>query len=291
MDKIKGHPESLGKKIQERNKKEKVWWKYTVSLVIFVIYLLPIYVLVVMSFKEKTDFSSRLLLPDYLYLDNYIKALKEGGFLNALKNTCFVTALTVGIIVILGCMAAYPLSRNRSRLNSIIKSICMGVMMIPSLSILVGVYTEIVSMNGVNCFWPVIVIGAAFGLPTAILLYSNFINSIPSSLDEAAALDGASPFKTFWHVILPQLKPVTATLVIQQGVGAWNNFVYPSYFLQKPAKYTLVLLIRQYFGTADSGSNLNGAAAVAILSTLPIVVLYILMQKYFIQGQIDGAVK
>lgn len=284
MDKVTGRFPSI-------KRKEKVWWKYIVSLVILIVYLLPIYVLVVMSLKERTDFSSRLVLPDYLYLDNYRKALREGGFLNALKNTCITTVLTVVIEVILGCMAAYPLSRNRSGFNSVIKSICMGVMMIPSLSIVVGVYTEMISLGGINHFWPVIVIGAAFGLPTAILLYSNFINSIPSSLDEAAALDGASPFRTFWDVILPQLKPVTATLVIQQGVGAWNNFVYPSYFLQKPEKYTLVLLIRQYFGAADSASNLNGAAAVAILSTLPIIILYIFMQKYFIQGQIDGAVK
>ena len=266
-------------------------WKYIVSLVIIVIYLLPIYVLVVMAFKERNDFSSRLLPPDYLYLDNFLEAFQEGEFWGALKNTVIITACTVILIVILGCMAAYPLSRNKSRVNGIISSLCMGVMMIPSLSILVGVYTEIVAMKGINHRGPVIIIGVAFGIPTAILLYSNFINSIPDPLDEAAALDGAGPFKTFWSIILPQLKPVTATLVIQQGIGAWNNFVYPSYFLQKPSYYTLVLLIRQYFGGADSSSNLNGAAAVAILGTLPIVILFIFLQKYFVQGQIDGAVK
>lgn len=274
-----------------KHKKERVWWKYIISLVIVVIYLLPIYVLVVMSFKEKTDFSSRLRLPGYLYLENYAKAIMEGGFLDALQNTVIITVGTVAAIVILGCMAAYPLSRNRSKLNNTVKSICMGVMMIPNVSIIVGVYTEIIALNGINHLWSVVAIGVAFGLPTAILLYSNFINSIPEALDEAAAIDGASPFTVFWKIILPQLKPITATLVIQQGVGAWNNFVYPSYFLQKPEKYTLVLLIRKYFGNADSMSNLNGAAAVAILSTLPIVVLYIFCQKYFIQGQIEGAIK
>ena len=269
----------------------KQWWKYIISFIIIIIYLLPIYVLVVMSFKERNDFSSRLLLPDYLYLDNFIEAFRKDEFFGVLKNTVLITAGTVLLIVILGCMAAYPLARNRSKINGMISSLCMGVMMIPSLSILVGVYTEIVAMKGINHLWPVIIIGVAFGIPTAILLYTNFINSIPDSLDEAAALDGAGPFRTFWSIILPQLKPVTATLVIQQGIGAWNNFVYPSYFLQKPSNYTLVLLIRQYFGGADSSSDLNGAAAVAILSTLPIVILFIFLQKYFVQGQIDGAVK
>jgi len=195
------------------------------------------------------------------------------------------------IVVFLGCMAAYPLARNRSRANSVVKAICMGIMMIPSVSILVGLYTEMVALKGINKLWSVIVIGAASGLPTAILLYTSFMTSIPHELDEAAALDGAGNFTTFWRIILPQLKPVTATIVIQQGVGAWNNFLYPSYFLQKPQKYTLVLLIRQFFGANDSAGNMNAAAAVAVLSTLPIIILYLCCQKYFVQSQIDSANK
>lgn len=272
-------------------KKEKKLWKYLLSIGIAVIYLLPVYVLVVMSLKERTDFSGRLLPPVYLYLDNYKKALSEGKFLNALWNTVVIAGCTVLTVTVLGCMAAYPLSRNKSWFNRIIHSLCMGVMMIPGVSILVGLYDEMSALHGVDHLWSVIGIGAAFGLPTAILLYSNFINSIPESLDEAAILDGASPMQTFWYVILPQLKPVTATLVIQQGIGAWNNYVFPQYLLQKTPNYTLILLVRQYFGTAESSSNLNGAAAMAILTTLPIIVLYLFMQKYFIQGQIDGAVK
>lgn len=272
-------------------RKEKNGWKYVASLIIIVIYLLPIYVLIVMSFKEKTDFSSKLALPEYLYLENYRKALIESGFLSALWNTFVIVAATVAIVVILGCMAAYPLARNRSRTNDFVKSVCMGITMIPSVSILVGLYTEMVALKGINKLWSVIIIGAASGLPTAILLYTSFMTSIPQELDEAAALDGASHLTAFWKIILPQLKPVTATIVIQQGVGAWNNFLYPSYFLQKPEKYTLVLLVRQFFGANDSGGNMNTAAAVAVLSTLPIIILYLCCQKYFVQSQIDSANK
>ena len=108
-------------------RKEKNGWKYVASLIIIVIYLLPIYVLIVMSFKEKTDFSSKLALPEYLYLENYRKALIESGFLSALWNTFVIVAATVAIVVILGCMAAYPLARNRSRTNDFVKSVCMGM--------------------------------------------------------------------------------------------------------------------------------------------------------------------
>ena len=122
-------------------------------------------------------------------------------------------------------------------------------------------------------------------------MYVNFITSIPISLDEASILDGAGAFRTFWSVILPQLKPVTVSVIILKGVGAWNDYLYPSYMLQKPKKYTLVLLIKQYFGSSTSAMDLNGAAAVAVVCVLPLIILYLSLQKYFIQGQIDGAVK
>ena len=110
-------------------------------------------------------------------------------------------------------------------------------------------------------------------------------------LDEAAAIDGAGVLRTFWSIILPQLKPVTVSVIILKGVTAWNEYLYPYYILQKPSKYTLVLLIRQFFGGADSAQNMHGAAAAAVLCVLPLVVAYLCLQKYFIQGQVDSAVK
>lgn len=125
----------------------------------------------------------------------------------------------------------------------------------------------------------------------SIHLYTNFINSIPVALDEAAAIDGAGVLRTFWSIILPQLKPVTVSVIILKGVTAWNEYLYPYYILQKPSKYTLVLLIRQFFGGADSAQNMHGAAAAAVLCVLPLIVAYLCLQKYFIQGQVDSAVK
>lgn len=185
------------------------WWKYALSVLLIVIYIIPIYVLVVMAFKQPTDFSSRLSLPTYFDLSNFIEAFQGGKILRALGNTVIIAVGTVVIEVVFGCMAAYALARNRSRFNRFIQSFCLGVMMIPALSILVGVYTELVSMGGINQQWSVIAIAAAFGLPMSIHLYTNFINSIPDALDEAAAIDGAGVLRTFWSIILPQLKPVT----------------------------------------------------------------------------------
>lgn len=271
--------------------KKSNWWKYVLAVCLVLVYLFPIYVLVSMAFKKMTDLSSYLLPPSYFYPDNFIKIIQSGKILPALKNTVVITVGVVATEVIFGCMAAYPLSRNRSKFNSLVYSFCLGAMMIPALSILVGVYTEMVQLGGVNHLWSVIAIAAAFGLPLSINLYVNFITSIPVALDEAATIDGAGVLRTFWNIILPQLKPVTVSVIILKGVAAWNDYLYPSYMLQKPSTYTLVLLIKQYFGSSSSAMDLNSAAAVAVICVAPLIIAYLFLQKYFIQGQIDGAVK
>ena len=245
---------------QTHKTKKKNAWKYILSVLIILIYILPIYVLVVMAFKHPTDLGSRLIPPNYFDLSNFTSIIESGKLFRALGNTVLIAVGTVAIEVVFGCMAAYAFARNRSRLNSFMQSFCLGIMMIPPLSILVGVYTELVALGGINQQWAVIVIAAAFGLPMSIHLYTNFINSIPVALDEAAAIDGAGVLRTFWSIILPQLKPVTVSVIILKGVTAWNEYLYPYYILQKPSKYTLVLLIRQFFGGADRAQNMHGGS-------------------------------
>lgn len=270
--------------------KKRVWWKYLLSIVICLIYLCPVYVLLMMSFKGITDGSSRLALPNIWTFQNYIKVFLESDLLRALKNTCIITFVTVALEVVIACMAAYPLSRNKSRMNKAISMIIMGVMMIPSLSILVGVYSTLVSMHAISTYWGIIVVSVAFGLPMPIFLYTNFISTIPKSLDEAASIDGCNAVQTFFRIILPQLKPITVSIIILNGVGMWNEYGYSLYILQKPKMYTLTLMISQYF-SSSAVSDLNGAAAAACIAIAPVILIYLFLQKYFVQGQMDGAVK
>lgn len=113
--------------------------------------------------------------------------------------------------------------------------------------------------------------------------------TLPRALDEAATIDGANRLQCFLHIILPQLKPVTVTVIIMKGVGAWNDFLYPMYIMQKPKMYTVVLVIKQYF--SEASTDLHGAAACCVLAMLPIIALYIFLNKYFIKGAVDSAVK
>lgn len=119
--------------------------------------------------------------------------------------------------------------------------------MIPQLSILVPLYKQMVAMKGINHFWGVIIVSATFNLPMAIYMYSNFISAIPKELDEAAMIDGCSRLSVFYRIILPSLKPVTASVIIWTSVGIWNDYQFQLYFLQKPKLQTITLAITKFF--------------------------------------------
>lgn len=276
-------------KALEKKRKKKEWWKYIVAALIIFITILPLYVLVAMSLKAPTDLGSRLSWPTYFYAGNYMKVLTESNLLNAYKNTIIVTACVIGIEVFCGCLAAYPLARKQTRFNEVVRSLIMAVMMVPAVSVLVGVYSILVQMKGINTYWALVLVTSAFGLPLSIFLYSNYIVAIPRALDDAARIDGANHFQCFLSVILPQLKPVTATVIIMKGISAWNDYLYPMYIMQRPKKYTVVLVIKQYF--SETSTDLHGAAACCLLGMLPILILYITLNKYFIKGAVDSAVK
>ena len=280
-----------GKKAVSKNKylHRPVVWKYVVSACIIAVYVLPIYVLVAMALKKTNDLSSLLAFPGYAYFDNFIKVFEAGKIGTALVNTVIITVCVLALEICVGGLASYPLARNKSRFNKFVQNLILGIMMIPSLSILVGVYSLLVKIGGISTLWGIIAVLAAFGLPMTIYLYTNFIQAIPASLDEASALDGCGVLQTFFHVILPQLKPVTVTVIILNGVSIWNEYAYSLYVLQKPKTYTLTLMISQYFSTG--GKDFNGAAAAACIAICSLVVAYIFLQKYFIQGTIDSAVK
>ena len=273
-----------------KNKKRLVWsldWRG--SLLLCAIYLLPFYVVLCLSLKSQNDNSSRLALPKVLYLDNYINALKIGAILNAIKNNAMIVILTVLLVVVFGAMAAYPLARRKSLLNTLISKFFMGIMMITPLTILVGLYSILSKIKAINTYWGIILILATFSLSMSIYLYSNFISAIPIELEEAACIDGATRLQTFFRIILPQLGPVTTTVVIMQGVAIWNNYLFTHYVMQKKELFTVTQVIQSFFSTTSS--DYNGAAAVAVLGMLPVVLIYLFLQRFFIRSAIDSAIK
>ncbi|MDQ2624183.1 MAG: carbohydrate ABC transporter permease [Actinomycetota bacterium] len=265
------------------------WWKSALVLAIGAFYLLPLFISFNVALRPSTDTRSLWELPTDLYLGNFIEAFASGGIGRAALNSIIITATSIVIIAVVGAFAAYPLARRRTRTNVSIKALVLGVMMVPPLSILVSLYATMVDLGGVSTYWGIVLMLVTFELPLAIFIFSNFISAIPVALDEAAAIDGAGPFRTFFSVILPQLKPVTASVVILTGMHAWNDYQFSLYLLQKPGMRSLPLSIASFF--SQTTSDLNAATAAAIIAMLPAVLLFLLLQRYFIKGMVDSALK
>jgi raffinose/stachyose/melibiose transport system permease protein len=260
-----------------------------IALVICLVHIIPFYILIGVAFKRPTDTTSRWLLPTYVYLGNFKDAIVEGKILRSLFSNVLITSCSIAAIVVLGALAAYPLARNMSRLNRCVLAFALAVMMVPPLSILLPLYSLIVDIKASSTYWGIVVILVTFQLPTCIYLYTNFISTIPITLDEAAEMDGCKPLMLFFRIILPQLKAVSASVVIMTGVICWNDYMFALYVLQRPYIKTVTLAIAHFF--SQFSNNLGAAAAGALFGILPIIALFMLFQKYFIRGMIDSSIK
>ena len=267
---------------------KKNWWRYLLALPVLFVYLSPFYILLGVAFRMPADASSRWVFPNYLYLDNFATAM-AGRIGQGIRDSLIITVSSVVIIILIGSMAAYPLARNKSKLNKFLKRFVLGVMMVPPLSILVPIYRIMITIDAISTYHGIIVLIVTFSLPLAIFIFTNFISSIPVTLDEAAYIDGCGPARTFFLIIMPQLVPVTTTVAILTGVFAWNDYQFSLYILQSPRIASVTLAVTDFF--AQVSSDIFGAAAAATLGVLPIVILFLILQRYFIQGMVDSAIK
>lgn len=270
-------------------KKKTQWWRLPIAILICIVFLSPLYLLISVAFRSPTDLSSYWSLPTELHLENFVSAISEGKILKSIANSAIITVGSVVILVVAGSLAAYPLARKKTKFNSGVNSFILGIMMVPPLSILVSLYSVLVDLKGINSYWGLILTLVTFELPLAIFLYTNFIKSLPKALDEAASIDGCGPIRTFFQIILPQLMPVTASVVILTGVHCWNDYQFSLYIMQNSNLRTVPLAIASYF--SQTTSNVNAAAAAALLAILPPVLAFLFLQKYFIKGMVDSAIK
>jgi raffinose/stachyose/melibiose transport system permease protein len=269
--------------------KARSWWKIGPALLVCALQLIPLYITLTVALKPQTDLSSDWIMPAHGQWSNFAEAAKAGNLYRATLNTLIITAGATILVIAVGSSAAYPLARNRSRLNSVVTAFILSIMMVPAMSLLVPLYVLLVKARAVSSYWGIIPVHLAFNLPLSIFMYLNFIRAIPRELDEAAVIDGCSAYVIFPRIILPLLKPVTVSVVILTGVAVWNDFQYSLYFLQKPTMRVLPLAIASFFGM--SGSNFHVAAAGALLAVLPVTALYCFLQKYFVKGMVDSALK
>ncbi|MFE6996605.1 carbohydrate ABC transporter permease [Microbacterium sp. NPDC057659] len=252
--------------------------------------LLPFYITVTTSLKAKSDLSSQWAFPfgDW-YLQNFATAVDQGHILRAIGNSALVTVVSTVLVCVIGALAAYPLARRATVGNRLVLAGIVGLIMVPPLSILVPLYSMLVQMKGVNTYWGTILVMTAMQLPLAIFLYTAFMRGLPISIEEAASVDGANAVQVLFRIVFPMLKPVTATVVILTGVAVWNEYALSVFLMRSPEMRTIAPAIGSFFAT--SSSDLGAAAAASLISVLPVLVVYLVLQRYFIKGMVAGSEK
>lgn len=262
---------------------------FAVGGVLSLLYAFPFFLVIINSFKDRRSArTDPLSLPEEFLFENFTEAAERMEFWQALGNSIIVTFFSVIAIVLTSSMLAFYLARSKTKFSAATFLILVTSMIVPFQALMipfVGFFGNLGMLS--SRFW-IVFFYVGFGVAMSTFLYVGFIKNIPLELDEAAALDGASAWTTFWRVIFPMLSPVTATVAIINGLWIWNDFLLPSIVLYEDSR-TLPLRTFVFYGQYTSDYGL--AMAALVMSIIPIVLFYFAMQRQIIQGISAGAVK
>lgn len=264
-------------------------------IIIFAAYMFPFLMVMINSLKQKRDIIkspfSWLFTIKGLSFDNFVKAFTQMDFLNAFKNSLFVTASATVLVTLLAAMLAYYIVRNNNTISKLTFALMVASMIIPFQAImipLVSIYGG--TLNILNHRITLIFMHTGFSMAMSVFMFHGFIKgNVPLALEEAAYIDGCTHEQTFFKIILPLLKPIISTMVILNSMAFWNDFLLPSLVLTDKKLLTLPLSTYSFYGTysADYGTIMAGL----LLCVIPILILYVALQKQIIGGVVAGAVK
>lgn len=260
------------------------WIREILLLLMALIFLSPIYIIFVNSFKNRRElYENTLAFPEEFSLQFYEAAMARMDFFNAFLNSIYVTVVSVIFIVILSSMTAWMLARNANWISTVIFMTLIATMLIPFQTImmpLMQLVTGITRSTGIplyNSLTGLIFMNIGFHAALSVFLYHGFVKSIPVSLEEAATIDGASKFGVFWRVVFPILTPITATVMILNVILIWNDFLLPSLTLVDKSLRTIPLSVFYFFG--EFTIEWNMAMAGLTLTIIPVVIFYIISQN------------
>ncbi len=257
-------------------------WLLTVPI------LVPLLIVLFASLKTKAEAATMsLTLPTSLEWGNYAEAIERGGLVRAFLNSLLLASVSATVCVLVSSMAAFVMARNQTRLNNVVFDyIFLGLIAPLNYITTIKVFQVLGIMNS---YHGVILLYIALGIPFAVFAFYGYMHAIPRELDEAAIIDGSGPWQLFSRVIFPLLKPVSITVLVLNFMGAWNDFISPLYLLNRQSTWPMVMSVYNFFGMHFNEWNM--ISAVILLSTLPILVLYLLGQRYIVAGLTAGAVK
>jgi len=268
----------------------------TISFVIIaVVYVLPILIVLVNSFKTNAAVNTETFsLPNaqsFNGLDNYIKGMTFGNypFWKSVVFSVLITVLSTALILLCTSMAAWYVARVGTLFSKIVFYLCVFSMIVPFQMVMFTLARTSDSLQ-LNTPWTIPVVYLGFGAGLAVFMFSGFVRSIPLEIEEAAAIDGCGPLRTFFLVVLPMLKPTLISVGILEIMWVWNDYLLPYLVLDRNEYMTIPIHI-QYLKGSYGQVDMGATMALILLSIIPVVVFYLVCQKYIIKGVAAGAVK
>ena len=270
-------------------------WPVTILLILGCLTVFfPLYMAVIIAFKQPSemtnDIAGALSFPSTWSFSNFAEAMRVTDFWNSLGNSLLITVAAVILSLIIHSLAGYAIGRNmgNSRFYKFSYLYIVSGMFVP-FAILMMPLVKQTSQMGIGNWVGVVILYVVFYMPMNLLLYSGYLKNIPLALEEAAKVDGASTWRTYWSIIFPVMKPMHATVAVLTALGTWNDVMTPLVIMSGTGKNTLPLAQLNF--QTQFGTNYNLAFASYLLALIPILIFYLVCQKQILNGVVNGAVK
>lgn len=266
---------------------------FFVLLILSVLFLVPIIIVIINSFKSRIYISSQpLKLPNaetFVALENYINGVTSSDFFSAFLRSLFITVVSVILIVLFASMAAWYIVRSNSKITKGIYYMLVFSIIVP-FQMVMYTMTYVANRANLDNLFGITFVYLGFGAGLSVFMLCGFIKSIPLEIEEAAMIDGASPIQAFFTVVFPMIKPTAITVAILNTMWIWNDYLLP-YLVLGSDKKTIPVAIQLAMQGAYGSTDYGGFMAMLVLAIVPIIIFYIFCQKYIIKGVVAGAVK
>lgn len=260
------------------------------TLIVGIVFFFPIFFNLMSAFKSNAEIMrDALAFPKGLYLESFKYLLTETEYPRAILNSLILTVVSIGMQVLVIPMAGYAIERRNAKWTNFIFLYFLAGMMIPFQAYMIPLFKELRMLGLYGSLAGPILVYIAGAVGFGCLLYTSFVKGIPKEIEEAAEIDGCSRYGIFWRIVFPLLGPVTASMVVLNGLGIWNDFLMPMLVLPSGEPKTMVVEIYRYIGEFSSRWDMIFAGTA--MSVVPVLIAFIFLQKYFVKGIASGATK
>jgi len=274
------------------NKKNiKTYLLYAVPIIWAILSFIPILWLISLSFKPAAEWNAFPLtfIPENFTFENYVDIFRNSPMLSYMRNSIIVTGVSLFLSLLLGSLAAYAIARLKFRFKDASYFVIFAVRMIPALLTIIPLYVIMDQLGLLNSLWSVAIAYTATGLPMVVFIMRDYFEAVPMGIEEAAKIDGASRFEIFYRIMLPIVRPGLGVSAIVVFTRTWNEFVVALTLTSSEASRTLPVGLQLVMG--ERAGEYGPMAAFTIISTIPVIILYLAFQKTFVGGLTQGSIK